>query len=135
MYSLPSTSQTWLPRPRLRNFGDTPSTNCDGAFDSVCVPAGITRVARSQRRSDSAIERVLTSARINPGVSRIGAPGEFPAVARQSPKVVEAVARSSDDGVVSARDGDHVEIVDREGALLRRLVGVRHLDAEALLGL
>src|SRR5689334_24624145 len=93
-YSLPSTSHTWLPFPRARNFGDTPSTNCDGAFESVCVPAGITRVARSQSRSDSTIERVCASADINPRVVGVGVPEELAAAAGQAPKVVEAVPGS-----------------------------------------
>src|SRR6476660_2390069 len=64
MYSLPSTSHTWQPLPRCRNLGETPSTNCDGALLSVCVPPGITRCARSHRRSDSVTERVTDSVAI-----------------------------------------------------------------------
>src|ERR1700704_181320 len=116
MYSLPSTSHTCAPCPRRKNLGETPSTNCEGALLSVCVPPGITRWARSHSAAEAPSERVaggelactpvtVTAASrltkcvrwsaplyaLHPGVSRIGCPAEFPALSSQTPEVVELV--------------------------------------------
>src|SRR5262245_33961429 len=57
MYSLPSTSQTWLPWARCRKFGTVPKPHWRGDLPKVCVPTGIARTARSQSSS----ERVRSS--------------------------------------------------------------------------
>src|SRR6266566_4880244 len=57
MYSLPSTSHTWLPRPRWRKIGATPCTNCVGPLLKVCVHDGMTLRALAKYSRDFASER------------------------------------------------------------------------------
>lgn len=47
MYSLPSTSQTWLPAPRSMNSGDAPMGSAVRDFEKVCEPSGMTASARA----------------------------------------------------------------------------------------
>src|SRR5258706_511299 len=55
MYSLPSTSQTWLPSARCRNSGATPRTNCVWPLLKDWVADGITFSARAKYSSERAL--------------------------------------------------------------------------------
>src|SRR3989441_7827183 len=57
MYSFPSTSHTWLPRPRSRKMGATPWTNWVWPLLNVCVHDGMTLLARAKYSRDFANER------------------------------------------------------------------------------
>src|SRR5262245_33125133 len=52
MNSLPSTSHTCEPLPRCRYFGATPPTYWPGPLASVCVPAGMSGIARAYQSLD-----------------------------------------------------------------------------------
>ena len=54
MYSLPSTSHTWLPWARCRNSGATPRTSCVWPLLKVCVQDGMTFSARAKYSSERA---------------------------------------------------------------------------------
>src|SRR3990170_2135120 len=82
MYSLPSTSHTWLPRPRWRKSGATPCTNCVGPLLNVWVHDGITFRARARYSRDLVSGRraigsmaLLASLRIGEGAIRAHRPG------------------------------------------------------------
>ena len=66
MYSLPSTSHTWLPSARWRNSGATPRTSCVWPLLNVCVQDGMTFSARAKYSSERASGR---------GVSMPDSPG------------------------------------------------------------
>src|SRR3989338_1818613 len=52
MYSLPSTSQTWLPCPRAKKTGDAPWTSWLGPLLNVCEHEGISRSAFALRERE-----------------------------------------------------------------------------------
>src|SRR6266536_2836097 len=59
MYSLPSTSHTWAPRPPSRYFGAMPRTHWPGPLARVCVPAGMSCRARAKYSSDLVMDGKL----------------------------------------------------------------------------